>query len=70
MMPFITEDLAARIMEKQNLSETDAVSKLYDSRLYSLLEQEDTKLWQYSTEMLYSLFEEEQQTGAITFPDV
>lgn len=70
MMPYITDDLAAMIAEKQNLSETDAVTKLYDSQLYAFLEQEDTKVWQYSTDMLYSLFEEEQRMGTITFPDV
>ena len=70
MMPYITDDLAAMIAQKQNLSETDAVTKLYNSQLYALLEQEETKIWQYSTDMLYSLFLQEQQTGTITFPDV
>ena len=70
MMPYITDDLAAMIAKKQKLSETDAVAKLYDSQLYALLEQENTKVWQYSTDMLYSLFEEEQRTGTIPFPDV
>lgn len=43
---------------------------MYASKLYAALEQEDTKVWQYSTDMLYSLFEQEAQTGTITFPDV
>ena len=34
------------------------------------LEQEDTKVWQYSTDMLYSLLEQEERTGEIEFPDV
>ena len=70
MMPYITHDLAARIAKKQELSELDAISKLYASKLYAMLEHEETKLWQYSTDMLYSLFEQEQQTGIINFPDV
>ena len=70
MLPYITDDLAFTISQKQNLSEADAVFKLYNSQLYALLEQEETKVWQYSTDMLYSLFSEEQRTGAITFPDV
>ena len=70
MMPYITDDLAAMIAQKQNLSEADAISKLYHSQLYAMLEQEDTKVWQYSTDMLYSLFLQEQQTGSIVFPDV
>ena len=70
MMPYITDDLAAMIAKKQELSELDAISKLYASKLYAMLEREETKLWQYSTDMLYSLFAQEQQTGIIDFPDV
>ena len=70
IMPYITDALAAMIAQKQNLSEIDAVKALYDSKVYALLEQEETKVWQYSTEMLYSLFVQEQKTGTIEFPDV
>ncbi len=70
LMPIITESLASRIVQEQKLSETDAIIALYNSKLYALLEDENTKLWQYSTEMLYRLFEEEQKTGSISFPDV
>ena len=52
------------------LSENDAITKLYNSKLYAILEQEETKVWQYSTEMLYSLFEQEEETGKVEFPDV
>lgn len=70
MMPYIADDLAAMIARKQNIAEADAVTKLYNSQLYAMLEKEETKVWQYSTDMLYSLFSEEQRTGTITFPDV
>lgn len=70
MMPYILEDLATMISRKENIPERDAISKLYESQLYALLEQEETKLWQYSTDMLYSLFVQEQHEGMITFPDV
>ena len=70
IMPYIAADLAGRIAEKQNIKEEDAISALYGSKLYAVLEKEETKLWQYSTDMLYSLFEEEQRTGKIPFPDV
>jgi len=43
---------------------------LYNSKLYAILEQEETKVWQYSTEMLYSLFEQEEEMGKVEFPDV
>ena len=70
IMPYISTDLVTMIIERQNISEKKAVYKLYASKLYSLLENEETKLWQYSTDMLYSLLEQEEKTGEIQFPDV
>lgn len=70
LIPFIVCDLVNMIVQKQNLSESDAITMLYNSKLYSLLEKEDTKVWYYSTDMLYSLLLQEQRTGSIVFPDV
>ncbi|MBQ6052090.1 MAG: hypothetical protein IJL30_02250 [Clostridia bacterium] len=70
IMPYITENLAGMIAKNRNISESAAITALYESKLYALLEKEDSKLWQYSTKMLCSLFDEEQSTGDITFPDV
>lgn len=70
IMPYICADLVAVIAEKQKISHKEAIIKLYNSKLYSELESEETKLWQYSTQMLYSLFEQEVKNGTIQFPDV
>ena len=70
IMPYISADLVSLIGEKKNISEDEALTVLYSSKLYSLLENEETKVWQYSTQMLYSLFEQEENTGSIEFPDV
>ncbi len=70
MMPPIVENLVAMIADKQNMSEDEAITKLYSSKLYAMLEQEDTKVWHYSTLMLYELLTEEETTGNIEFPDV
>lgn len=70
MMPYISTDLVIMIAEKQNIPHEEAIKKLYESKLYATLEKEETKVWQYSTQMLYSLFEQEEQTGTIRFPDV
>lgn len=69
LMPYIITDLAKMIANKQNLSEKDAIIKLYSSKLYEFLEIEETKVWHYSTPMLYSLLEQEEKTGKIEFPD-
>lgn len=70
IMPYICADLVAMIASKQNISHTQAITKLYNSKLYEALEQEDTKVWQYSTAMLFSLLEQEEKNGKILFPDV
>ena len=69
IMPYISADLVGMIVKKKNISEPDAITKLYNSKLYAALEQEDTKVWQYSTDMLYSFLEQEERTGEIEFPD-
>lgn len=46
IMPYISADLVGMIVKKKNISEPDAITKLYNSKLYAALEQEDTKVWQ------------------------
>ena len=70
IMPYISADLVAMIMEKKKISEEEAINKLYSSKLYASLEQEETKVWHYSTEMLYHIFEEEEKNGILRFPDI
>ncbi len=43
--------------------------ELYSSKVYSFLEQEDTKLWHLSALTLFNMFDEEKQTGTFTFPE-
>jgi hypothetical protein len=57
------------IVERQGVSDADALSRLYSSKLYTKLEREETKVWHLSVPTLFSLLVEEQQTGKITFPE-
>lgn len=70
MMPIISADIICTIIAKRKTTENEAIKLLYASKLYAALEQEETKVWQYSTPMLYSLLEQEWETGIIRFPDV
>ena len=70
IMPVISADIIYTIIAKQNVTENEAIKLLHTSKLYAALEQEETKIWQYSTPMLYSLLEQEWETGMIRFPDV
>ena len=70
ILPFICADLANMISKEENLSEEEAISSLYASELYAQLEKEETKLWQYSTPMLYQLYRKSMETGKIQYPDI
>lgn len=66
----ICSALVEKIVVALKLSDKEAVTELYSSYLYEMLEKEETKLWQYSTEKLFELFCEERSSGNITFPEV
>ena len=70
MMPIISADIVKMITQKQGVSDKDAIKMLYASQLYAALENEETKVWQYSTPMLYSLLEQEWNSGTVHYPDV
>jgi len=70
IMPVISADIVKMICEKRCVSEKEAIKLLYTSQLYAALEQEETKVWQYSTLMLYALLEQEWNSGTIRYPDV
>ena len=55
----IAAGLVGKIMSEKGLSEDTAMESLYSSKLYSMLENEKTKVWHYSVSMLYDLFDEE-----------
>ena len=69
MLPMITAALAERICKVYHLEEDEAIEKLYHTKFYSYLEQEDTKLWQYSIEKMFDLYQMEVETGHLELPE-
>jgi hypothetical protein len=57
------------IMDKQQLDNIEAAKLFYHSSLYKMLENEASKVWHLSALTLYELFEEEQATGIIQYPE-
>ena len=57
------------IAEKCSYDEVTASKEFYGSMVYSLLEQEETKLWHLSALTLFNMFDEEKRTGKFTFPE-
>ncbi len=65
----ITANVVLKIMESTGWSENEAMERFTQSKLYSYLEREETKVWQYSAVMLAQLFEEER-SGRLVLPEV
>ena len=49
--------------------EMEASREFYESKVYSLLEQEDTKLWHFSPLTLFNMYDEEKRTGDFQIPE-
>ena len=69
LLPLIIAALMQKIIEQKKISHNEAFSRLYGSKLYSFLDNEQTKVWHYSAEKLFQLFEEEMSTGKIELPE-
>ena len=69
MLPGITSAVVDLIIERDGMSENDAMRDLYTSMLYQDLENEETKVWHYSTETLYALYKQEKEVGTIVYPE-
>ena len=58
-----------KLAEEKKIDGQEAIKILYNSEMYAILEQEETKLWHLSTDTLYTLLDEELSTGKISFPE-
>ena len=69
ILVLIVPKVVGLIVKNYGMDEVTATRAFYESEVYSLLEQEDTKLWHYSPLTLFCMFDEEYKTGSITFPE-
>ena len=69
MLVLIVPKVIGLITQESGLDEVTATRAFYESEVYSLLEQEDTKLWHLSPLTLFNMYDEERKTGDITFPE-
>ncbi len=65
----ITSSTVQKIIEQTGWDEDLAVERFMSSKVYSFLEQEESKVWQYSSAMLAELFMNERE-GHLVFPEV
>lgn len=58
--------LCTNIKNHFNINYDEARKMLYNSKLYNALEDEETKMWYYSSYDLFKMFLEEKETGSYT----
>lgn len=69
MLVLLVPQIIHLIAENDHCDEVNASKQFYLSKVYSLLEDEETKLWHLSALTLFYMFDEEKKTGMITFPE-
>jgi hypothetical protein len=65
----ITANVVEKLMELNDWEEDVALERFTSSKLYTYLEREETKVWQYSALMLAQLLNEER-AGRLVLPEV
>ena len=65
----IVPSTIALIVEREGLDEISAINAFYQSKVYELLANEETKMWHYSPLTVYMMWSHEQKTGEIVFPE-
>ena len=69
MLILIVPAVVKLIVENYTLDEIAAADMFYNSVVYEKLEQEETKLWHLSPLTIFNMFDEEQKTGKIIYPE-
>lgn len=69
VMGILVEQVVHLMVEKYPYDEITASREFYDSKVYALLEQEDTKLWHFSPLTLFHMFDDEKNTGSFELPE-
>jgi hypothetical protein len=68
ILPLKVEGIVEQLIEDRKMPLQYALEYLYASHLYELLEDEETKMWYYSPQMLLHLLEGEKNTGILNLP--
>ena len=69
MLGIIVPEVVDLIIKNSNLEESRAVSLFYQSKLYRELSDESSKLWHYSPQTLYTMYQDEILTGTYDYPE-
>jgi len=68
ILSLLIPQIAKEYMERTNEKQESAIIKIYSSKLYEMLEKEETKMWHFSPEMLCDILQNELQGEEIIIP--
>jgi len=66
---FLVPQILELVIKEYKVSDEKAAEMFYSSELYQGLEEEETKLWHLSAHALFEMYQEELETGKITYPE-
>ena len=69
ILTILVPQVVQLICDNYPVDEVTASKEFYESKVYSLLEQEDTKLWHFSPPTLFNMYDEEKRTGDFQIPE-
>jgi hypothetical protein len=69
LLSVIVPPVVELIAERKGIAETAATESFYRSTVYARLSDETSKLWHYSAETLYTMYDDEVSGRAIEFPE-
>ena len=69
IMTLLVPQVVQLICENDSVDEVTASRAFYESKVYALLEQEETKLWHFSPLTLFNMYDEEKKTGNFEIPE-
>jgi len=68
MLSLLVPQIAKEYMERTGEEQEPAIIKIYSSKLYEMLEKEETKMWHFSPEMLCDILQDELEGKEIEIP--
>ena len=69
LLAIIVPEITSLITKNSNITETQAISLFYRSKLYKELADGNSKLWHYSPLTLYTMLQDELLTGNYDYPE-
>ena len=69
ILSIIVPPVVGLISSRKEVSEVEAAESFYRSRVYARLSNEASKLWHYSAETLYSMYDDERSGREIEYPE-